>query len=120
MLKAKLLHEDFSTEDWHDWFEAAELNAPINLRGMRFSHTVTMLESVENHQGFALGRTTLVQDDIDRGLLVAPFDIKLKSQMSYHLVYPESHANDKKLQIIKSWLFEEAEKFQSNGNQNLF
>lgn len=120
LLKAKLLHEDFTTEDWHDWFDVAGLSPQRNLRGTRFSHTVTMLESVENHQGFALGRTTLVQDDIDRGLLVAPFNMKLKSQMSYYLVYPESHENDKKLQIIKSWLFDEAEKFQANGNQNLF
>ncbi len=115
LLKAKLCHEDFTTEDWHDWFEAADIQAGPQLRGTRFSHMVTMLESVENHQGFALGRTPLVQDDINRGLLVAPFDIKIKGKMSYYLVYPENTERDQKLQIIRHWLFEEANQFKGNS-----
>jgi LysR family glycine cleavage system transcriptional activator len=112
LLDANLCHEDFTTEDWHDWFEAAHIEAKPKLRGTRFSHMVTMLEAVENHQGFSLGRTPLVQDDIARGLLVAPFDIKLKGKMSYYLVYPEHTEDDHKLQMIRQWLFEEAETFK--------
>lgn len=112
LLQADLCHEDFTTEDWHDWFQAAGVLAKPNLRGTRFSHMVTMLEAVENHQGFSLGRTPLVQDDINRGLLVAPFDIKIKGKMSYYLVYPENTENDQKLQMIRQWLFEEANEFK--------
>ncbi|MCF6299623.1 MAG: transcriptional regulator GcvA [Proteobacteria bacterium] len=112
LLKANLLHEDYATEDWHDWFNELEIETAVQLRGTRFSHTVTMLESVENHQGFALGRTPLVQDDINRGFLVAPFDIKLQSKMSYYLVYPKSNTGSSRFQCIRQWLFEEAEKFK--------
>ncbi len=112
LLKANLYHEDFTTEDWHDWFAAVGIQANPNLRGTRFSHMAMMLEAVENHQGFALGRTPLVQDDIKRGLLVAPFDVKIKGKMSYFLVYPSSTENDQKLQIIRQWLFAEAEQFK--------
>ena len=111
LLKMNLMHEDYVNEDWHDWFAAAGIKHLDNLRGTRFSHTVTMLESVENNQGFALGRTPLVQDDINRGLLVAPFDIRLESSMSYYLVYPSDNHSDRKLQMIRDWLFEEGEKF---------
>ncbi len=114
LLKANLYHEDFTTEDWHDWFAAVGIQAKPKLRGPRFSHMSMMLEAVENHQGFALGRTPLVQDDIKRGLLVAPFDIKIKGKMSYYLVYPSSTENDQKLQIIRQWLFAEAEQFKQN------
>ena len=114
LLKANLYHEDFTTEDWHDWFDAVGIKAKPKLRGTRFSHMATMLEAVENHQGFALGRTPLVQDDIKRGLLVAPFDIKIKGKMSYYLVYPSSTENDQKLQIIRQWLFAEAEQFKQD------
>jgi len=114
LLKANLCHEDFTSEDWHDWFSAAGLQTKPNLRGMRFSHMATMLEAVENHQGFALGKTTLVQDDINRGLLIAPFDIKIKSQMSYYLVYPENTEGDQKLQMIRQWLIAEAERFKTS------
>lgn len=117
LLNANLCHEDFTTEDWHDWFAAAGVQVKPKLRGTRFSHMVTMLEAVENHQGFALGRTPLVQDDINRGLLVAPFDIRLKGHMSYYLVYPSSTESDQKLQIIRQWLFAEAEQFKSTINQ---
>lgn len=112
LLKADLCHEDFTTEDWHDWFKAVGIDAKPNLRGTRFSHMVTMLEAVENHQGFSLGRTPLVQDDINRGLLVAPFNHKIKGKMSYYLVYPENTENDQKLQMIRQWLFQEANEFK--------
>ncbi len=112
LLRANLYHEDFTTEDWHDWFDAVGIQANPNLRGTRFSHMAMMLEAVENHQGFALGRTPLVQDDIKRGLLVAPFDVKIKGKMSYYLVYPSSTENDQKLQIIRQWLFAEADQFK--------
>jgi len=118
LLEANLCHEDFTTEDWHDWFDAAGIQANSKLRGTRFSHMVTMLDAVENHQGFALGRTPLVQDDINRGLLVAPFDIRLKGNMSYYLVYPSNTESDQKLQMIRQWLFSEAEQFKNNCHQS--
>jgi len=111
LLKMNLMHEDYVNEDWHDCFAMAGIRHLDNLRGTRYSHTVTMLESVENNQGFALGRTPFVQDDINRGLLVAPFDIRLDSSMSYYLVYPSDNHSDRKLQMIRDWLFEEGEKF---------
>ncbi len=117
LLQANLCHNDFTTEDWHDWFAAAGIEAKPNLRGTRFSHMVMMLNAVENHQGFALGRTPLVLDDINRNLLVAPFDIKIKGKMSYYLVYPESTANDQKLQMIRQWLLAEAEQFKQQVEQ---
>ncbi len=113
LLNANLCHEDFTSEDWHDWFDAAGIQAKPQLRGTRFSHMVTMLDAVENHQGFALGRTPLVADDINRGLLVAPFDIKIKGLMSYYLVYPENTEGDQKLQMIRQWLLAEAEQFKN-------
>ncbi len=113
LLNASLCHEDFTTEDWHDWFDSVQLQAKPKLRGTRFSHMVTMLEAVENNQGFALGRTPLVQDDINRGLLVEPFKQRIKGKMSYYLVYPSSTESDQKLQIIRQWLFAEAEEFKT-------
>lgn len=112
LLRANLLHEDLTTEDWYDWFTAAGVSVPgSHLSGTRFSHIVTMLESLNNNRGFALGRTTLVQDDLNRGVLVEPFNIRLKSNMAYYLVYPKSHEQDQKLQSIRRWLFKEAEQF---------
>lgn len=115
LLTAKLCHDDFTTENWDDWFKAAGLSSQLPLRGTRFSHIVTMLEAVENHQGFGLGRTPLVQDDINRGLLVAPFDIKIPGKMAYYLVYPNNTEKDQKVQIIRQWLMAEVDQFKKTG-----
>ncbi|KAA3644398.1 MAG: transcriptional regulator GcvA [Proteobacteria bacterium] len=115
LLKAELCHDDFTTENWDDWFNAAGLAPQLPLRGTRFSHIVTMLEAVENHQGFGLGRTPLVQDDINRGLLVAPFDISIPGKMAYYLVYPSNTEQDQKVQIIRQWLFAEVDQFKKTG-----
>ncbi len=57
-------------------------------------------------QGVALGRTTLVADDIAAGRLVAPFDIRLHSDAAYYFVAPEYTADQPKIAAFRAWLLE--------------
>jgi len=110
LLEHSLVHDDFSPEDWDMWFKEAgiEINSPI--KGTRFSHTVMMLESIENGKGFALGRTPLVIDDLKRKILHAPFHISLPSDYAYYFVCPKGTENDPKVLEFKNWLTKEANK----------
>lgn len=38
--------------------------------------------------GIAMGRSAVVQGDIDKGLLVEPFSVRIQSGLGYHVVHP--------------------------------
>lgn len=105
-----LAHDDFSTEDWDMWFKKAGVVVDNKIKGTRFSHTVMMLESIENGKGFALGRTPLVIDDLKRKLLYAPFHISIPSEYAYYFVCPKGTENSPKVAEFKKWIFKEASK----------
>jgi len=108
LLEHSLMHDDFSTEDWDMWFDEAGIDIKIPIKGTRFSHTVMMLESIENGKGFALGRTPLVIDDLQRKLLYAPFDISIPSEFAYYFVCPKGTENSPKVVEFKKWVIKEA------------
>ena len=58
--------------------------------------------------GVALGRTTLISDDLAAGRLVCPFDLALHSDFGYWIVYPENRINRPKVRAFRDWLIEEA------------
>ena len=109
LLDYKLHHDDFSPEDWDMWFTEAGLSQHDPIKGTRYSHTVMMLEAIENSEGFALGRTTLVIDDLKRKLFFAPFNISIKSDYAYYFVCPKGNETLPKIAAFKKWLFDEAE-----------
>ena len=108
LFEHSLMHDDFSTEDWDMWFNETGIKIKNPIKGTRFSHTVTMLESIENGKGFALGRTPLVIDDLQRKLLYAPFDISIPSEFAYYFVCPKGTENSPKVFEFKKWLIKEA------------
>lgn len=110
LLEHSLVHDDFSTEDWNMWFQKAGTQINKSIKGTRFSHTVMMLESIENGKGFALGRTPLVIDDLKRKLLYAPFNISIPSEFAYYFVCPKGTENSKKVLEFKKWVTKEANK----------
>ncbi len=103
-----LLHDDYGSEDWEMWLKAAGFDQIDTRRGTRFSHTMMMLEAAENGQGLALGRTPLVIDDIKRGVLAAPFDTRITSDMAYYFVCPEGNQTLPTIQLLHQWLKNEA------------
>jgi len=115
--RATLLHHDTAyfedgKDDWAVWLEAAGLHDIDASRGPRFSHAGLALEAAEDGLGFALGITALTARDILTGRLVAPFDLKLVSNYSYHLVYSDASKDRAELRTFRAWLLAEAARDQ--------
>lgn len=60
-----------------------------------------------NGLGVAMGRSGVVQFDLENKLLVEPFDIRLPSALAYYVVVPEARANSPKIQRFVTWLLKE-------------
>lgn len=104
-----LLHDDFSREDWRQWLMAAVLNDIDPDKGISFSHTALMLEAAANSGGVALGRTPLVDHDLESGRLVRPFDQELPSDFAYYIITPDQSQLSPAVLAFHNWLLKEAE-----------
>lgn len=116
LLTQRLVLDDFSSEDWEAWFKKADICLETPIRGTRFSHTVMMLESIENGRGFALGRTPLVIDDLKRNIFYAPFDIYIPSDFAYYFVCKNGQENNPKIAAFKEWVSTEAKLSKRQAN----
>jgi LysR family transcriptional regulator, glycine cleavage system transcriptional activator len=87
LLRCVLLHDvtgehDGSGCDWHYWFASAGLKVE-HLEGLRLSPGRLVLEAALSGLGVALGRATLVNDELKEGRLVRPLDHAQATTFSY-------------------------------------
>src|SRR5450432_765264 len=100
---------------WKPWFEAAGLDWPEPTRGPMFSDSSHTVQAAIEGQGIALGRTSLLGNDLRNGVLVRLFDIEVPSPRKYFLVYPPRLADTPKLGAFREWLFDEIAAEQSGA-----
>ena len=103
-----LLH-DASHECWHDWLDLAEVGEVRPEKGVIIDDTNVLIQAAIDGQGIALGSSAFIQDLLDSGKLVKPFDIELVNEYSYYIVCPRSHLKNPAVQAFKDWLLSLAE-----------
>jgi LysR family transcriptional regulator, glycine cleavage system transcriptional activator len=110
--RASLLHveprePDPDLPDWSKWLRAAKVRGHDAHAGPRFSHAGLALSAALAGQGVALGRTSLVVDDLVAGRLARPFATSFRSRFAYWVSTPPGHATRKKTRAFRVWLEEE-------------
>lgn len=93
-----------SLPSWRTWLEAAGVAHPDLRFAMTFQDPRLAQEAAILGQGFCMGISCLVSDDIAQGRLVAPFDLKLESPFSFWIVSSEQRAGSAKVVRFKNWL----------------
>ena len=102
-------HRDIETfPDWGMWLKAAGVTNVDPSHGLRFDNAAAAQGAAVEGLGVALGRTTLISDDLAAGRLVCPFDLALHSDFGYWIVYPENRIKRPKVRAFRDWLIEEA------------
>lgn len=100
--------------DWRRWFEqidsegmtagfADQLAAAIS-----FPTFADMLAACRRGDGFALVRTSLVEDDLNAGTLVRAFVESQPSPFNYSLIYPRAALANSSAAAFREWLLAEA------------
>ena len=104
-----LLH-DANYECWSDWLKLAKIEGINANKGTIIDDTNVLIQAAVDGQGVALGSTTFVQDLLDSGKLVKPFDITLVNEFAYYVVCPEAHLKNSSVLAFKDWLLALTEK----------
>lgn len=115
-----LLHDDMaridsSSNDWTSWLRFAGAKRLDNMGGPAFSHSSLALAAAIDSQGVALGRYSLVQDDLAAGRLVCPFGPVLSSPLVYYAVLTPFAEERSRVRLFHDWLVAEAAATAEDG-----
>jgi LysR family glycine cleavage system transcriptional activator len=114
-LKHHLLIHDLSMQTfgvfptWRSWLQKAGCRKEVDCsRGIQINDSAAALQTAISGNGVALGRTTLVEHDLDEGRLVRPFGQAQSCELAYYLVHRKSNENAPAVVAFKEWLIAEA------------
>ncbi len=102
LARATLLRNTWTP--WARWFQAAELDWPEPASGPMYDDAPLLLRSALDGQGVALGRHWLAIEECRAGRLVAPFDLSVRDDFSYWLVWPTGRAPNTYALEFREWL----------------
>jgi LysR family glycine cleavage system transcriptional activator len=91
-------------EDWVPWFRAAGLDWREPARGPNFSDSSHLLQAAADGAGVAMGRRSLMGQDLRNGVLLKPFDLEVPTLRKYYLVYLPRMAESPKIVAFRAWL----------------
>lgn len=89
---------------WSRWFRAAGLDWPEPSSGPMFDDAPLLLRAALAGQGVALGRQWLAIDEVRAGRLVTPFDLAVRDDFAYWLVWPIGRALHPDAARFRDWL----------------
>jgi DNA-binding transcriptional LysR family regulator len=111
-----LLHQSNRHAAWQRWFEAAGVKDVDVMGGPRFDLFSMLVEAASAGLGVALVPRFLALSELETGQLIIPFDRSLRSEMGYHLVYPDSPSTNPALAHFTAWLLAEAAAYRETMN----
>lgn len=103
LAKFRLLSTD--DEPWMPWFRAAGVKLP-EPDGPSFNDAAMMVQAAVDGRGIAYARRSITEGDLAAGNLVRLFDIAVKAESSYYLVWPKGKPPAKVL-TFRDWMVAE-------------
>jgi LysR family transcriptional regulator, glycine cleavage system transcriptional activator len=94
---------------WRSWLTAAGFSNINCERGLQINDSAAAYQAAINGSGVALGRTTLVADDLVRGRLVRPFGDALNYEFGYYLIHRPKTDSEPGISAFKTWICAEAQ-----------
>jgi len=100
--KAFLIRQVF--DPWQPWFAAAGIDAPEPVPVLQFNDSALMLQAAAEGMGVALARRILVEHMLDEGRLVRLFDISLRTDGAFYVVYTKETLSRPEVSAFVDWI----------------
>lgn len=94
-------------EFWPKWFELAGIGELSFKPGMTFTASNLMIDAVIAGLGVGLANTMLAGADLAAGRLAKPFDLSLKLETGYFLVYWPGALKRPRVKAFRDWALEQ-------------
>jgi LysR family glycine cleavage system transcriptional activator len=89
---------------WDEWQAAAGLDGPLSFDGPTFSDPWLAVEATISGQGIMLAWELFVEDALADGRLVAPFPLRVPSDIAYWLVSPKNRKPTPQMLHFQQWI----------------
>lgn len=110
LLNHKLIHVLGYKEGWALWLKKADvLKAPAN-PGLQCDTSLIAFELAAQSAGIALGRTSMVEPELQSGRLVAPFELVVPVEEGFHLMSRENAHNARHASAFRTWVLDMVQK----------
>jgi LysR family glycine cleavage system transcriptional activator len=106
-----LLYKASREDAWKRWFEAAGHREREPGPAMRFELYAMIIEAARAGLGAGLVPRFYVEGEVRRGDLAIPFDVSLKHEKQYCLVYPEWKQTSNLVQRFRDWIVKTADDY---------
>ncbi|WP_420725856.1 transcriptional regulator GcvA [Hwanghaeella sp. LZ110] len=93
--------------EWTGFLDKQKVTGIDATRGPRFSDSHMIVQSCIAGRGIMIGRSVLIEDELNAGILVAPFGMPQQSLMRYRLLMRKGAIADPKIATFRNWLYEE-------------
>jgi LysR family glycine cleavage system transcriptional activator len=97
-------HSFIIRDDWPHWLEQAGVPNIEFPKKIEFDLLFPAIEAALAGLGVAMGRTPLINDVLDSGALIEPFNIRFRSEAAYYVSSPEERAQLKNVVRFRTWL----------------
>ena len=106
--RAPLIHVSSVAVDWHQWFRSSGLDVPASIDGGLSVDTIQMgFDAAMRGLGVVLGRSPLVDGDIESGRLVRLASQPIPSGSGFWLVTSETEFQKPEVKLFRRWLLSE-------------
>lgn len=96
--------DNYSLPSWAEWLKACDIGLSVTRNGPRFNLSSMAIEAAVQGRGILLGQKSLIQNELESGQLIQPFDVSLPLGRAYYLAYPDrTMSNEKAIELI-TWL----------------
>ena len=104
-----LLYSQMRPNSWDEWLAAAGGANVVSQARVNFENSCLAYQAAIEGMGVALAQRALIQDDIRSGRLVTPFDVRVKDERAFYLIYPRYVAGMRTFRRFRNWIVGEWE-----------
>lgn len=107
-----LLQQSTRPYAWREWFASRGMAIEGDMSGPRYE-LFSMLANAAIHAiGIALIPRLLVDEELQRGVLIQVANHDYLSARSYHLIYPELKSDKPSLAVFRTWIESQARQYR--------
>ncbi|WLG53496.1 LysR substrate-binding domain-containing protein [Pseudomonas sp. FP1742] len=108
LMNHSLLHVLGYEEGWGYWLKRVGADDFDYSRGLQFDTLISTIRMAELGQGVALARSSVVEDLLKNGQLVAPFNYRIEASESFYLVHEQNEVLSPDAAHFSTWLVAQA------------
>ncbi len=112
VLDYNLLHLTSRADAWRHWLDSAGISAVNAMQGARYESFSILISAACAGLGIALIPKFLIAEELEKKQLAIAYNLPLKSDDAYYLVYPKENLSSSALKQFRKWLLEEVKSFQ--------